>query len=684
MQRWLALSCCLAIAALGAIARADGPSDNIPTNVRRLPKLGIDVPAAERESLEAGLAKLSATIDQLKTKKEAQALLPDVLIFQKAVSDALKYQEFHDPKELAEATAQLALGQQRAEELLQGKSPWTTAKGLVVRGYISKIDGSVQPYGLVIPESHTPGSPHGYRCDVWLHGRAEQMTELNFIKDRRFNKGQFTPPQTIVLHPYGRWNNAFKFAGEIDVLEALASVKKHYHIDDDRVAIRGFSMGGAGCWQLAVHYPDRWFAANPGAGFSETPDFLKVFQQEKLEPTWWEQKLWQMYDCPEYASNVLLCPTVAYSGEIDKQKQAADIMAAALAKQGISLTHIVGPQTAHQYHPQAAADVEQRLASLAKQGRTAPAGIHFSTPTLRYNQAHWITVDGLEKHWKPAKVDATVMSDGEHTTLQIGLQNVTALTIDFPAGAWPHDIRSATVLELVTGEPAPAGGFPAFTVKPGTDRSLRFSVHKDGDIWKEGRYTAGQLRKQHGLQGPIDDAFMDSFIMVTPTGTPAHEAVGKWSQGECERAIEQWRRHFRGEARVKKDSDITDDDIKNSHLVLWGDPSSNKLLARILDKLPITWSKDKLVVSEHGEFAANQHALVAIYPNPLHPSKYVVLNSGFTFRDYAHLNNARQVPMLPDWAVVDLSTPPNAVWPGKIVAADFFDEQWQVKRTPSK
>ena len=47
-------------------------------------------------------------------------------------------------------------------------------------------------------------------------------------------------------------------------------------------SMRGFSMGGAACWQFAVHYPDRWFAAAPGAGFAETPEFLKVFQNEKV------------------------------------------------------------------------------------------------------------------------------------------------------------------------------------------------------------------------------------------------------------------------------------------------------------------------------------------------------------------------------------------------------------------
>lgn len=75
---------------------------------------------------------------------------------------------------------------------------------------------------------------------------------------------------------------------------------------------------------------------------------------------------------------------------------------------------------------------------------------------------------------------------------------------------------------------------------------------------------------------------------------------------------------------------------------------------------------------------AQPYGLV-IRPNPLNPKRYVVVNSGFTYREYAYLNNARQVPMLPDWAVVDLRTPPGSQFPGKTVAADFFDEDWQLK-----
>ena len=70
---------------------------------------------------------------------------------------------------------------------------------------------------------------------------------------------------------------------------------------------------------------------------------------------------------------------------------------------------------------------------------------------------------------------------------------------------------------------------------------------------------------------------------------------------------------------------------------------------------------------------------IAIYPNPLNPNKYVVLNSSFTYREFAYLNNARQVPKLPDWAVFDISTPPNAESAGKVVTAGFFDENWHWK-----
>jgi hypothetical protein len=218
---------------------------------------------------------------------------------------------------------------------------------------------------------------------------------------------------------------------------------------------------------------------------------------------------------------------------------------------------------------------------------------------------------------------------------------------------------------------------------PKSDKSWNVSLHRLRGQWRVGKRPEDGLRKRHGLQGPIDDAFLDRFIFVRPTGKAWHEQAGKWSAGEMERAIEHWRRHFRGVAQVKDDTAITPEDIEAAHLILWGDPSSNTVIKQIAEKLPIAWTRDAIVVGEQ-QYPADKHALVAIYPNPLNPSRYIVLNSSFTFRDYAYLNNARQVPMLPDWAVVDLTTPPNAIWPGKIADADFFDERWRVKESEER
>ena len=156
-----------------------------------------------------------------------------------------------------------------------------------------------------------------------------------------------------------------------------------------------------------------------------------------------------------------------------------------------------------------------------------------------------------------------------------------------------------------------------------------------------------------------------------------NEKVGVWAAAEEAHAIDHWRRQFRGEARVKDDSAVTDEDIAAHNLILWGDPSSNKLLARIADKLPIKWDAKTVRVGAQA-FGAASHVPVLIYPNPLNPKKYIVINSGFTFREYDYLNNARQISKLPDFAIVDVSKPVTPRLPGGIAAAGFFGEQWEL------
>ncbi len=660
--------------------RADGPKDNLPDQVRPIPPPGIEVPEEKADLLRSRLDALAARLFALREAKAHRetidAYLPDVEICHRAVSDALTHGEFFKEPEIAFAETLLDLGEERAAALGRGETPWTRQTGKVLRAYRSRLDGSAQPYGLEIPAGYDFDGATPWRLDCWFHGRGETLGEVAFLMQRAKGQGgKIAPAGAIVLHPYGRYSNANKFAGEVDLFEALAHAGSDYRIDSDRSLVRGFSMGGAACWQFAVHFPGLWAAASPGAGFAETPEFLKSFQGENLDAVpWWEQRLWRWYNATDWALNLSNLPTIAYSGEIDKQKQAADIMVAAAAREGLRLVHLVGPETAHAYHPDTLAEIEGRLADIARVGRErVPSRIRFTTCSLRYDRSAWVRIDRLVEHWEPGRIEAAIEGADR---LSLRTSGIAGFSLHFGPGDCPLDPLGKPVAFLDGAELA--------LPKVWSDRS--WQVHFDRDesgAWRVSEAAPARegLAKRHGLQGPIDDAFMDSFLFVAPGGKPQHDRHGEWVHAERTRAMREWRRHFRGQVRSKRDAEVEENDHREHHLVLWGDPSANSLLAALLPDLPVKWTKDELVVAGQSYDPAH-HTLAMVYPNPRNPDRYVVLNSGFTFREYDYLNNARQTPKLPDWAVIDLRTPPSSRQPGKVVAAGFFDERWRFKPQP--
>ncbi|MBI2950272.1 MAG: prolyl oligopeptidase family serine peptidase [Verrucomicrobia bacterium] len=626
-----------------------------PTS-KQAPPPGIRISAAESDELNSRLEILGREIETLRTTLKSHpdllALLPDVQVFHKAVRDAVAYNEFFKPSEIELAREQLTIGLQRATELRKLASPWTAARGSLVRAYRSRIDDSVQPYGLRVPEDWKPEDRQLRPLYLWFHGRNETLSEVAFIAGQLKGRREFAPTNAFELHLYGRYCNASKFAGEVDAFEAMADVMRHYRIDTNRMAALGFSMGGASAWHMAAHHPGVWAVTSAGAGFAETAIYAKVFDQKKEAPPLWERTLWRLYDATACAANLANVPMIAYSGEIDPQKQSADIMEKAMAEEGLKLERLVGPNTAHKYEPETKKELSRRIdAAIAKGRDLFPRHVRFVTYTLRYNQMKWITLDQLEKHWDRAEIDAEIGDDA----LRVKTRNVTAFTITLPER--PQSI-------IIDGEEISQGGATSF-------------CKLDGKWQRRPAEFGTGLHKRHGLTGPIDDAFMDAFIFVRPTGKVWNERVGAWAGSELERAIVEWRRVFRGDARVKNDTEITAEDIARNNLVLWGDPGSNRLLAKILPNLPLEWTQNELMLGAQS-VSASDHAPVLIFPNPLNRERYVVINSGFTFRQGSTTSNSLQTPKLPDWAIVDLRTPPSLKWPGRIVSAGFFDDQWKL------
>lgn len=95
----------------------------------------------------------------------------------------------------------------------------------------------------------------------------------------------------------------------------------------------------------------------------------------------------------------------------------------------------------------------------------------------------------------------------------------------------------------------------------------------------------------------------------------------------------------------------------------------------MLPRLPIAWSRKALIVGGQ-TFSPADHLPALVYPNPLNPGRYVVLNTGLTFDDPDY-GGEYPLPRLGDYAV--LRAKEGADWP-EVVLAGLFDERWRFPR----
>lgn len=133
----------------------------------------------------------------------------------------------------------------------------------------SKIDGSIQPLLIKIPKGYTSKKP--WPLLVTLHGLGDGPILAPGIE------------AMVQIGPYGRGSVWYTGIGERDVFECIEMAKKLFSIDEDRLYLCGFSMGGMGTFDLGFRYPDVWAACVPVCGrcFS-----LELVENARHLPFW--------------------------------------------------------------------------------------------------------------------------------------------------------------------------------------------------------------------------------------------------------------------------------------------------------------------------------------------------------------------------------------------------------------
>ena len=619
----------------------------------------------ELAKIQEKTGQIEALVKDLKTKRANPELVGDVEVFAHAGRMLLEYPEmFGTQAAIEHAFLTLDLGIERGKQLQANEPRWNQGKRQI-HAYYSEIDGAVLPYGVTLPENYDPRKPA--RLYVWLHGRQNNTTEAEFMHGFLNRRGAGNPPVAdqgqIQLDCFGRINGAgWHWAGEMDVFESIAAVKKRFNIDDKRILLRGFSQGGEGAWHISLHYPDRFAAAEIGAG-----TVSRTAQRPGLTPYQLATlRIWE--NISEWALNIHNLPLAGHDGENDPGQLESSLRARAqlekegfpsvgdpdyLRSQGAPGLWMVSKATGHGTSPLVRERLDAFLKEHGDKGQSSPDHIRFLTYTTRYNRSYWVSLDGLAQHYERAEVNAQRTSGG--ASYDIKTKNLTRLVLRETEHA--HEIQ-------IDGQ--------NLKVKAGPEITLS----RTGSTWKVARNgRESGLHKTHALQGPIDDAFLDPFLMVRPTGKPWNEEVNQQALRTMARFDRLWGKFFRGHPFVKDDKDVTAADFAKYHVVLFGDPGSNKWIAKMAGKLPVKWTKEIVTLAAQ-TFPSNKSFPALIYPNPLNPAKYVVLNTGLTIEDRGY-NGDYGTPLWGDYAIVKVK--PGAAVPD-LLTAGLFDENWQLPK----
>ena len=347
----------------------------------------------ELARIQEKTTQIEALVKDLKAKRAQPEMVGDVEVYAHAGHMLMEYPDmFANQAAIDHAFTTLDQGIERGQQLQANQPQWNQGRKQI-HAYYSEIDGAVLPYGVTLPANYDARKPA--RLYVWLHGRQNNTTETEFIRGFLAAKGpgNVADQGQIQLDCFGRINGAgWHWAGEMDVFESIAAVKKRFNIDDKRIILRGFSQGGEGAWHISLHYPDHFAAAEIGAG-----TVSRTSQQPGLTPYQLATlRIWE--NISEWALNIYNLPIAGHDGENDPGQLESSLRARAqlekegfpsqgdpdyLRSQGVPGLWMVSKATGHGTSPLVRQRLDAFLKEYGDKGQSSPDHIRFLTYTTR-------------------------------------------------------------------------------------------------------------------------------------------------------------------------------------------------------------------------------------------------------------------------------------------------------------
>jgi len=387
-------------------------------------------------------------------------------------------------------------------------------------------------------------------------------------------------------------------------------------------------MGGTGTWNIGAKYPDIFAGLAPIAGNADSQVWERLWGWAKPDNSpigRARAAVSYAVDPVSHAGNLFNVPVFNIHGSEDRVVPVEHSRSMARRvwelPKGYRFNYREPQGVGHGGFREELLEEQQRW--LLEQRRDPlPKKVCLRTMKLRYGKAYWLRFESLEAPLKYATASGEADEAG-HISLEV--DGATCVSVDVSASP---AFAAASLNVEVNGAVAYQG--------PAPDEGVLTLTRSAGDQWKAGARPAG-IRKKSRLEGPIEDAFLSPFILVY--GSHSQSAFGNMAaKSEADRFAADWERLFGKPCRMKRDTEVTAEDVDRFNLVLYGGPDCNLVTARIMGDLPI-WIEGDLVRAGQRTFRGPDIGVKFCCPNPLNPTRYVVVFAGTTWRGLYQIVN---------------------------------------------
>lgn len=488
--------------------------------------------------------------------------------------------------------------------------------GARLRAYISDIDDSLQTYSVSVPKGYDDSRPWPLLVSMHGHGWFRPF------------QGHPAPAYrgAICLSPQGRGATDYKGLGELDVLQAIEEVKKHFNIDVNRIYLTGHSMGGTGAFHLGTHYADLFAGILPVSG---NADYLawthawgwnRVFPGRNTAMRTWVQ---ESHCARAYAQNLMTLPTfiISGTGDIVVPPEHSRNMAKLLRKYNAPVQYREYLDAEHGGFPTFL--LQQGLSWVTSYERNPyPRNIYWKADSLRYGKAYWTRMEQFAQPVTSAYLHTSLRKED----LVFQTSNLLSFSFQRPAELFqPADSMTLTIDK----QEIHLQNLPR-------DPEAWITLRKDPiHGWRDARdLPQPGLIKKAGLEGPISAALEQPFVLVVGTSALDDSMNQAWKR-EAQTFQEEWKRRNGAPCRLVTDKECTPDIMKQYNLILFGDGRDNSVSDLIAKSLPVSDMLSNLPIKNQDPQEIQSSPLDApdlgymlVYPNcEFSPDRLVVMLS---------------------------------------------------------